>query len=98
MRKLIALPFLVPLVISGGPPLAAALWAPAVTALPLTLIISLVARKPPMTALFLVNLALVVVVGVIGATSHLPDQDDLDWQGRTSVGSPEAGSGPAHER
>lgn len=67
MRKLVALPFLVPLVLTGGPPLAAALWAPAVALLPLTFILSLAARKPPMTTLFLVNLALVVVIGVVGA-------------------------------
>lgn len=98
MKKLLALPFLVPLIVSGGPPLAAALWGPAVALLPLTFIVSLAARKRPWTTLFFLNLALVIVIGVIGAVAHLHSPNDLDPHGQTSVGGSLAARGEDDNR
>lgn len=84
MKKLVALPLVVPLIVSGGPELAAALWAPAVGTLPLTFIASLAACKPPWTRLFVANVAVVVMIGLIAA-SDLRANDDLDKHGRAPI-------------
>lgn len=98
MKKLLGLTVLLPLVISGGPTLAAALWEPAIALLPLTAIVSLAARKPPWSTFFFLNLGLVVLIGLIGAGGQLPGGDGLDRHGQSPIGGKEAGNDPARQR
>lgn len=67
MKKLIAIPVLLALGDSGLSVLAAALWVPAIAALPLTAILSLCARRGAMTRLFFANLLVVILIGLLGA-------------------------------